>query len=111
LEKRSSWLFPLFGQVATAKLTGQLRECKAIRMTHLVVNADHSMMRPAEKITYVIALGFRYQMRLRRLSTASAPAAGIKQSTKENSGALADSDVVASDTQTLRRTANRILEV
>jgi hypothetical protein len=38
----SSWLFALFVQVATAKLRGQLRECKAIRMTHLVVNADHS---------------------------------------------------------------------
>src|SRR5436309_10749033 len=47
----SSWLFPQFDQVATAKLTGQLRECKTIRMTHLDVNADHSMMRPAEKIT------------------------------------------------------------
>jgi hypothetical protein len=53
----------LFGQVATAKLTGQLRERKTIRMTHLNVNADHSMMRPAEKITYLVALGFRYQMR------------------------------------------------
>jgi hypothetical protein len=32
-------------------------------MTHLDVNADHSMMRPAEKITSLVALGFRYQMR------------------------------------------------
>src|SRR5438477_7871904 len=53
----SSWLFPLFGQVATAKLTGQLRECKTIRMTHLDVKADHSMMRPAEKMLIILVAG------------------------------------------------------
>src|SRR5207247_5193519 len=53
----SSWLFPLFGQVATAKLTGELRECKTIRMTHLDVNADHSMMRPAEKMLIILFAG------------------------------------------------------
>src|SRR6266576_6037134 len=53
----SSWLFPLFGQVATAKLTGELRECKTIRMTDLDVNADHSMMRPAEKMLIILFAG------------------------------------------------------
>jgi len=53
----SSWLFPQFDQVATAKLTGQLRECKTIRMTHLDVNADHSMMRPAEKMLIILFAG------------------------------------------------------
>src|SRR5436190_21195278 len=53
----SSWLFPQFDQVATAKLTGQLRGCKTIRMTHLDVNADHSMMRPADKMLIILFAG------------------------------------------------------
>src|SRR6266487_6212895 len=39
------------------KLTGQLRECKTIRMTYLDVNADHSMMRPAEKMLIILFAG------------------------------------------------------
>src|SRR5204862_7694579 len=52
----SSWLFPQFDQVATAKLTGQLYECKTIRMTHLDVTRI-SMMRPAEKMLIILFAG------------------------------------------------------